>query len=77
MRRHLTKNRPGLPQKSSETPHNALFVERGGDPRPAAQEPKGVVAPLRSSKLSRQLLYTRRIVVFADLGSHRLGFLSR
>ena len=29
VRRHLTKNWPGLPQKSSETPSTALLVKRG------------------------------------------------
>ena len=33
VRRHLTKNRPGLPQKSSETPSTALLVKGGGGPK--------------------------------------------
>ena len=44
VRRHLSKNRPGLPRKSSETPSTALLVKtdrwpkdplctREGDPR--------------------------------------------
>ena len=64
--RHLTKNRPGLPQKSSETPSTALLVKRSGgfkDPAahkrrrpkdPAAQTLNRVVAPFQApTKLLR------------------------
>ena len=50
MRRHLSKNRPGLPQKP-------LVKKERGPKDPAAQGLNGVVAPFSvSSKLLRQLL---------------------
>ena len=42
VRCHLSKNQPGLPQKSSEK----LCNEGKGPKYPAAQKPNGVVAPL-------------------------------
>ena len=69
VRRHLTKNWPGLPQKSSETPSTALLVKRERGPKdpaahkgrgpkdPAAQTLNGVVAPFQvPTRLLRQLL---------------------
>ena len=68
MRNHLSKNRPGLPQKSSETQCTTLLVNRRRGPNdptahrgrgpkdPAAQEVKGVATPLASTRLLRQLL---------------------
>ena len=69
VRRHLTKNRPGLPQKSSEIPSISLLVKRERGPKdpaahkgrgpkdPAAQTLNGVVAPFHSpARLLRQLL---------------------
>ena len=69
VRRHLTKNRPGLPQKSSETPSTGLLdtaewtqgphlrTRERGPKDPAAQTLNGVVAPFRApSRLLRQLL---------------------
>ena len=50
VRRHLTENRPGLPQKSPETPSTALLVKRERGPKdPAAQTLNGVVAPFSGS----------------------------
>ena len=58
VRRHLTKNWPGLPQKSSETPSTALLVKRERGPKdPTAQTLNGVVAPFQApTRLLRQLL---------------------
>ena len=58
VRRHLTKNRPGLPQKTSETPSTSLLVKRRKGPKdPAAQTLNGVVAPFEApTRLLRQLL---------------------
>ena len=69
VRRHLTKNRPGLPQKASETTCTTLLVKRRRGPKdptarkgrgpkdPAAQELSGVVAPFQApTRLFRQLL---------------------
>ena len=67
VRRHLTKNRPGLTQKVARDPVNTLLVKRRGgskDPtahkgrgpkNPAAQEVIGIAAPLASTRLLRQL----------------------
>ena len=38
VRRHLTKNRPGLPQKSSETPSTVVVVKRGRGPKDSAAQ---------------------------------------
>ena len=69
VRRHLTKNRPRLPQKSSETPSTALLVRRERGPKdpvahkgrgpkdPATQTLNCVVAPFHApSRSLRQLL---------------------
>ena len=66
---HLTKNLPGLPQKSSETPSTALLEKKGEGPKdaaahkgrgpkdPAAQTLNGVVALFQApTRLLRQLL---------------------
>ena len=60
--RHLTKNPPGLPQKSSETPSTSLLVKRGRGPKdPASQTLNGVVAPFQApTKLLRQLLVQKQ-----------------
>ena len=79
VRRHLTKNRPGLPQKSSETPSTALLVKVEAQGPRCAQGKGTQRTPLRkhcmaSWRLFRLLQgccgncwYTSRIVVVTVL----------
>ena len=60
VRRRLTKNRPGLPEKSSEIPSTSLLVKRERRPKdPAAHKLNGAVASVAFSEVVAATACTR------------------
>ena len=70
VRRHLSKNRPGLPQKSSETPSTSLLV-RGESPQgPSFSQGKVAQGPHRANSERRRGAFSGSCKLLQQLFVH-------